>query len=296
MIDPDEAAKRCRCQDLNGRIWIYLNPFCRHAANHRPWEFYGYPHNSIITSAAEYHRAWMADEYGGEPQFRPGYRPTGHVPVVHGTPADYVPAARPPLVKRETWTEPVMPAPIVPATPGKIDVVKQLPRAFRGGMTALKIKSATLVFPGHDPAIPAGAVATIKKLSLRPNVDIVSTYARGFEMSADGSAARAAIWEKRVPDETDPRSRVKIGEREPEPVDSILVRGTWRYLGKPVRIDVGVWVAGSPESFWNWTLEQGVRLLGWTEWSAQIGSDEGNVYRDAHGRNVPFAWYHAEHP
>lgn len=76
--DRADCTRRCRCQDPTGRIWMYLNAFCLYRDNHLSRvEDYGYPQTSIVTSAAEYARAWLAGEYNDSiaPECRPGYRP-----------------------------------------------------------------------------------------------------------------------------------------------------------------------------------------------------------------------------
>lgn len=61
-------------------MWIYLNAFCLNR-NYHPdrVEVFGYPQTSIMVSAREYARAWLAGEYNDTiaPECRPGYRPEG---------------------------------------------------------------------------------------------------------------------------------------------------------------------------------------------------------------------------
>lgn len=76
-VDRVAATARCRCQDPRGLMWIYLNAYCLHRDSHRPWDDYGFPETSIVVSAREYARAWLAGEYNDTtpPEARPGYRP-----------------------------------------------------------------------------------------------------------------------------------------------------------------------------------------------------------------------------
>lgn len=76
-LAPADLAARCRCQDPEGRQWIYLNAFCPYRDQHLPWDDYGFCHRGIMLAAAHYHQTWLAGELNDDipAEARPGYRP-----------------------------------------------------------------------------------------------------------------------------------------------------------------------------------------------------------------------------
>jgi hypothetical protein len=77
-VDVDDCTRRCRCQDPEGKMWIYLNAFCRFRDSHKPLEDYGFPMNSTQVTTIQYHEDFMSGVLNDqlEPHMRPGYRPT----------------------------------------------------------------------------------------------------------------------------------------------------------------------------------------------------------------------------
>jgi hypothetical protein len=76
-INREASTKRCRCQDPEGKIWIYLSPFCLFRDGHKRLVEYGYPKNSTNTATEQYHSDWMSGKMNDilAEDARPGYRP-----------------------------------------------------------------------------------------------------------------------------------------------------------------------------------------------------------------------------
>lgn len=167
------------------------------------------------------------------------------VPAVQGTPARYDERtfARVWDEVRQTWVEPVFPAPLVRSQP----------------------------IAHTDPRVPANARNMIV-LAQSQGWRVRCTYACGWEMDTEtGLPATTDVMEE-TGEET-PKGRPakrKIGEVEREPVDSIAVRVAG---GIPSFLAVGIWVDRGNGYQWD-TGFMNMRLLGWTELFAALKAHE----------------------
>lgn len=104
----------------------------------------------------------------------------------------------------------------------------------------------------HSPAGPAYALASL--------VECRVTLARGYALTNSGEMKRKIIWEHSTTggadvtdDSAQKATRKQIGHEEPEPVDSILVRGIWRDPdGRLERVLAGWWTDGSYDHGLDW--------------------------------------------
>lgn len=155
------------------------------------------------------------------------------------------------------------------------------------------VKAITWLWPqsaldargGAAPDEPPGAKALIKVLASAPSApEIIVSYARGYDVNASGENVRRPIWEEHPVDPTDEdagKKRVKVGEEEPVPVDSIVVAGVWRDLAGNITTFVeGWWVNAAPQRGRTWQTGGHMAYLGWTpfmEKAKEIADGEGTL-------------------
>lgn len=137
------------------------------------------------------------------------------------------------------------------------------------------IKAVDFLWPvfegGHQPQTPPGAIALIKALAAAPGEpEIIVSYARGYDLAATGENVRKPIWEEVVtpPTEEDAggKKRIKVGEADPVPVDSVTVAGVWR---NPSVFVEGWWLDASPAGTRIYD-GKGLQALPWTPFMARV--------------------------
>lgn len=149
------------------------------------------------------------------------------------------------------WIPPVAPEPVVPA----MEIPYVVDRARTGTIKAVQFDlDEAEARAEHRPQIPAGLKSCMKTLVLLgerlPGAHgPVVSYARGFDTTSTGEAKCKPVWDMRDDEESGKTHRVKVGELDPEPVDSFVVRVQYvRDDGTPAMI-AGSWIEGKPWTF-----------------------------------------------
>jgi hypothetical protein len=179
-------------------------------------------------------------------------------------------------IERVPYAPPEVYAPLVRAEKLLLDVART-----KGGkvkaLTAYRADGST------EYALPAGAKSMVRTLLTRENSaeiglaypEVIVTYARGYAVGANGEMVRKPIWEARTPDEAedgkDRRTRVQVGSEDPQPVDSILVRGVWRSAEQRVRrVLGGYWTDGKHDTAIDWRWDSPTQHLSATQLSHRL--------------------------
>lgn len=183
---------------------------------------------------------------------------------------------------RTAYVPPETLPPILPATRVRLVVsrrkaTKANPSGSVAGLEFLWPDAVLAARGNTPPDEPPGAKTLIKTLAsaqVGDEPEIIVSYARGFDINAHGANVRKPIWDEVMvpPTEEDAggKKRIKIGEHEPQPVDSVTVAGVWRNSeGRAVAFVEGWWLDGSPTGARIWE-GKGIQSYGWTPFMARV--------------------------
>lgn len=147
--------------------------------------------------------------------------------------------------KRWDGTDPWVPPTVLPPIQRAVTIQPVITYTKTG-----RLKSVT--WPTLPCPMPSGANSAFKAILSRPDLTPIVTYARGYEVNSDGTQKLPKIWQENTPDVDDQRTRIQVGHGEPEPVDSIAVRGYRMASGVLDRVLMGHWVGSSYENGCDW--------------------------------------------
>lgn len=165
---------------------------------------------------------------------------------------------RPPEVDK-SWKPPVIHEPLVRAT--NVPILIEWTRPSKVNPEG-RVKSVAL----HESYPTSASITGSLRLIVGQGGRAAATYARGWALDGHGEMKRAQIWEHREPTENDTRTRVCVGYREPEPIDSIVVRAWIHTMAV-----AGMWIDGKPHMFGYWVPGfECPQYIGFTEWKEKI--------------------------